>query len=302
MVKILVFDTETTGLPPKMPGSTWAERDSFDKSLLSLEGLHTSWQSIKDMWPSIIQLSYICYNTEDSRNAKIFNKYIDIPDNIVITEDSIKIHHITREKIASVPPENRGTIQDALNEFLDDVKKSDIIVGHNVQFDRKMIVSELLRLSVEEKLPQIQDMMNDANFECTMIETTPICNLKTKQTYIDKITGIPKSFYKIKSPKLSEAYKYFFGYQPAEEKLHDALIDTVICLRVFCKYKYEIDICGQNETITDYIMDISPQGYTCIEMEAGEILSRAKKRKNLKKSKKSKKHRRSKKRRKSKKV
>ena len=50
MVKILVFDTETTDKPPYLPGAQWAERQSFDKSLLTQSGLETSWVSMKDKW------------------------------------------------------------------------------------------------------------------------------------------------------------------------------------------------------------------------------------------------------------
>jgi len=263
MVKILVFDTETTDKPPIMPGSSWAERQTYEKSLLAEPSLETQWPEMISKWPSIIQLSYILYDTDSPESAKIFNKYIDIPDNIVISEGSLAVHHITREKIASAPPENRATIPDALNEFLEDVKTSDIVVGHNVQFDRKMVVAELLRLSSEDNLPQISDMMNDDNFECTMEQTTPICKLKIKQKYTDKKTGAEKSFYTIKSPKLSESYEHFFGYQPSGEALHDALVDVVVCLRVFLKYNSYQDVCGNNSIITGYIMAISPDGYTC---------------------------------------
>jgi DNA polymerase III epsilon subunit-like protein len=242
-----------------------------------------------DNCPSIIQLSYILYDTETPDSSKIFNKYIDLPDNIVISEGSMAIHHITKEKIARAPPENRATIQEALNEFLDDVKEAEVVVGHNVQFDRKMVVAELLRLSIEDNLPQIHFMMDDSNFECTMIQTTPICNLKFKQNYIDKKTGQPKFFYKIKSPKLLEAYKHFFGYEPAGEALHDALVDVVVCLRIFCSYKYSIDICGSNPIITAYIKQISPEDYQCPgESDIVQTISGGKKRKTRnKKSKKS---------------
>ena len=81
-----------------------------------------------------------------------------------------------------------------------------------------------------------------------MTNTKNICNLK----YRDK-----NGKYKIKRPKLLEAYKHFFGNTLNEKKLHNALVDAVVCLRVFCKYKYSIDICGKNPIITNYIKQIS---------------------------------------------
>ena len=224
MVNVLAFDTEMTGLPP--------EELNFKKP---------------DAWPFIIQLAYILYDTE-TNSVKIFNKYIDIPDDVIITKGSISVHHITKETIANVPLENKATIKDTLNEFFQVIKQADIVVGHHVIYDRKIVIAELLRLSEKKDSPQIQYMMDNNNFECTMTNTKNICNLK----YRDK-----NGKYKIKRPKLLEAYKHFFGNTLNEKKLHNALVDAVVCLRVFCKYKYSIDICGKNPIITNYIKQIS---------------------------------------------
>jgi len=93
--------------------------------------------------------------------------------------------------------------------------------------------------------------------------TAPICNIQIAVNYKDKKTGEDKVFYKVKSPKLIESYQYYFGYSPDGDALHDALIDVILCLRVFIKYKYNEDICGKNEIITEYIKKISPEGYVC---------------------------------------
>lgn len=303
MVEILVFDTETTDKPPIMPGSTWNERQHNEKKLLDPNNIDDTWPLIIDRWPSIIQLSYILYDTEKPNDAKIFNKYIDIPDNIVISDGSIKIHHITRDTIRDAPSNNRSTIDEALNEFLHDIKNAHVIVGHNVHFDRKMVISELLRLSKEKYLSQITDMMDYFKFECTMIKTTPLCQLKQKIEYKDKVTGEPKHFYKTKSPKLSEAYKHFFGYEPSGESLHDALVDVIVCLRVYLVYNGLPDCCGSNDIITNYIIDFSPLDYKCpisdsdikINMKGGKRRSNKSKRRNKKRQRKNKKTKRNKK-------
>jgi hypothetical protein len=272
MVKICVFDTETTDVPPYLPGKDWNERNANDTKLLQYNDTTRSasmWNQMLSSWPSIIQLSYIIYDTENTENAKIFNKYIDIPDNVVISDSSFIVHHINREKIAQEPAEKKALISDAVLEFINDIMKSDVkmVVAHNVQFDRKMIVAELLRLKKEPISPdiekQLQFLMDHKNFTCTMDVTAPICNIQMAVHYKDKKTGEDKVFYKIKSPKLIEAYHYYFGYEPTGEALHDALIDVIICLRVFIKYKYNEDVCGKNELVTEYIKKISPEGYVC---------------------------------------
>jgi len=272
MVKICIFDTETTGLPPILDGKDWNERNVNDGKLLNFADLSnpcSMWKHVLSSWPSIIQLSYIVYDLETPSKSKIFNKYIDIPDDIVIPESSIAIHHIDREKIMREPAEKKALIADAVAEFMNDIMDPDVVtvVGHNVQFDRKAVISELLRLSGAnvgaETEKQLQFLMNNKKFTCSMEVTAPICNIQIAVNYKDKKTGEDKVFYKVKSPKLIESYQYYFGYSPDGHALHDALIDVILCLRVFIKYKYNKDICGKNEMITEYIKKISPEGYVC---------------------------------------
>jgi len=270
MVKICVFDTETTDKPPYLPGKDWNERTKNDSRLLNYSDLQSDdslWEKMLPLWPSTIQLSYIIYDTEKPEESKIYNKYIDIPVEIVITESSFAIHHINKKFIEKLPPEKKSLIEDVVLEFLHDIVNSQVkyIVGHNVQFDRKMIISEILRY--KSKKPELMNymefMMNDKHFACTMIDTTQICNLLMEVKYKDKKTGEDKVFFKPKSPKLIESYFHYFGYYPAGDALHDAIVDVILCLRVFMKYKYDIDVCGLNKVITDGIILISPEGYVC---------------------------------------
>ena len=271
MVKICVFDTETTGLPPILDGKDWNERNANDTKLMDYKDLlkpSSVWGQVLSSWPSIIQLSYIIYDTEQPNKSKIFNKYIDIPDDVIITESSIEKHHIDKEKIRREPAEKKALIGDAVNEFIRDIMDPDVVtvVGHNVQFDRKAVIAELLRLSsgdLTKTEKEVQFLMDKKNFACSMDLTAPICNIQMAVNYKDKKTGEDKVFYKVKSPRLVESYQYYFGYSPDDHLLHDALIDVILTLRVFIKYKYNEDVCGKNEIITEYITKISPEGYVC---------------------------------------
>ena len=257
MVKILAFDTETSDRAPYIPGTTtWIN----SKKLLSIKDLKkekSMWSTLLTKWPSIIQLAYILYDTENpASKTKIFNKYIDIEDDVIISAESLAIHHISHKKIASVASKNRAKIQDALKEFLEDVKIADVVVGHNVAFDRKMIVSELLRLTKVDDNDIIY-MMNDKKFKCTQEITRPICKLQNKNK------NGQKEYYK--NPKLIETYEHFFGCIPKQELLHDALIDAIITLRVYCISlkktpfdKKPFDINHTNKRITSYITKVSP--------------------------------------------
>lgn len=268
MVKILAFDTETSDRAPYIPGTTtWIN----SKKLLSVNNLKkekSMWSTLLVKWPSIIQLGYILYDTENpASKTKIFNKYIDIEDDVIISAESLAIHHISKDKIQKMGSKDRAKIQDALKEFLEDVKIADAVVGHNVAFDRKMIVSELLRLTKEKPNKDFDDdniinMMNDKKFKCTQEITKPICKLENKNNKGSNKKGSNKKgkeYYRFKNPKLIEAYEHFFGCDPKQELLHDALIDAIITLRVYCiSLKNPFDINHTNKTITSYITKITP--------------------------------------------
>jgi hypothetical protein len=66
-------------------------------------------------------------------------------------------------------------------------------------------------------------------------------------------------------PKLNALYTHLFGYAPDESKLHDALMDVVICMRCFYKIRYDVDLCEEDldPTIAGYVELMSPEGYKC---------------------------------------
>ena len=44
-----------------------------------------------------------------------------------------------------------------------------------------------------------------------------------------------------KSPKLSELYEHLFQ-EPAPDGLHNALVDTLVCLRCYVKLRFRFDL------------------------------------------------------------
>jgi DNA polymerase III epsilon subunit-like protein len=271
MTKILVFDTETTGLPEKTYNS-FEKQKEHERKMLSISELkkkNNVWASEIEKYPSIIQLAYILYDTDNPSESKIYNKYINIPESINISEESEKIHGISKEKIKSIDSFSKAYIYDSLKEFMMDFAEADVIVGHNVDFDRRMIVAEFLRLSKDLNMPHIKEIMKDENFECTQEITTPVCNLKSNFEYTDPKTGIPKYIYRIKSPKLIEAYEHYFGYKPDGTQMHDAIIDVVVCLRVYGMSfpgGQAFDVCNTNDKIKELILKVSPYNQDTCEV------------------------------------
>ena len=214
-MKILVFDTETTGLP-----ETGASIND------------------KSKWPYIIQLSYILYDLSNN-SALIKDNYIKIDDSVIITPESFNIHHISRE-ILDVQGIN---IVPALKEFNECLKTCDVVVGHNLSFDKRMIFVECFRHAVKQYFTCYEgnEKIHKTEF-CTMKNTTQFCKLerlsKTNHVYI-------------KNPKLSELYLILFPNESLPTNLHNSLIDVAITLRCYVKYVYNSDILEVNDALKE---------------------------------------------------
>ena len=129
-MRLLVFDTETTGLP--------------QSKFIAPSTLH--------QWPYIVQFSYIIYDTSLNDIIQSKDYIIKLPESILIPEDSTKIHGITNE----MSQQNGVQISDVLSEFFYFLRGVDILVGHNIEFDINMMKIELLRIIDKNSLTQEQ--------------------------------------------------------------------------------------------------------------------------------------------------
>lgn len=212
-MKILVFDTETTGLP---------ERNA------------SIYEHAK--WPYIIQLSYIFYDISNNITV-IRDNYVNISDSIEISDESFSKHGISRDIINT-----QGIhIKIALNEFNKFVNISDIVIGHNISFDKRMIFVECIRNHIQQKFTKFDNNKKILKPEyCTMKNTLDFCDLH----YTRKTGKIMK-----KNPTLSELYNKLFPEAVLPENLHNSIIDVAVTIRCYMKYNYNIDICTINNEI-----------------------------------------------------
>jgi len=230
-MRICVFDTETTGLP--------------QTSVVSYENIL--------LFPYIVQLSYLIYDTKNDELIKIRDYVIKLPENIKIGEESIKIHGITNE----ISQKKGVYFDEIIEEFMDDFQGVECIVAHNIQFDLNMLKIEMMREIVKNQDGVItrsvlkkRKLMNDflhmlmygnKPIYCTMKESIKLCNLK-------KVNMLGNY---LKFPKLIELHQKLFNTEP--RNLHNSLNDILICLRCYCKLKYNYDILDKNIKIKKMI-------------------------------------------------
>lgn len=207
--KYLIFDTETTGLGSEA---------------------------------RLVQLSWIC--ADDIGNELINENSIVLPIGFSIPESASKVHRISTSRACW---EGRP-VQDVLFDFMAAVDQADILVGHNIDFDLKIIESECKRYNDEyhcwdsEKCENL-DLMNWDHYDpyedeqhytpytgddlCEMLERkTKICTMKQSVNYCKIPSG---SRYKF--PTLTELHTLLFG--KGFENAHDAMEDVRATLKCF---------------------------------------------------------------------
>ena len=223
-MRVLVFDTETTGLP----SSKFINPDALN------------------LWPHIVQFSYVMYDTELNDIVKTSDTIVKVKEDIIISEESTKIHGITND----ISKRNGSHIVLILKNFFDNFRNSDLLVGHNISFDINMVKVELLRLIYECNLNISEDeiksykydlhfLTNYKNIFCTLQGSVELCNIKS-------INKFGKEY--IKFPKLLELHQKLFESTP--NNLHNSFNDILVTLRCYMKLKYNIDL---NEKCNKFI-------------------------------------------------
>jgi len=111
-MKLLIFDTETTGLPKSREPA--------------IRG--------PDNWPHLVSIAWVIVE-----NDKILKTdYHIIKPEWNIPEDSIKIHGITNEKARA----DGEPLAEVLKKFF--AEEHDVLVAHNIEFDYNVLVNAAL--------------------------------------------------------------------------------------------------------------------------------------------------------------
>jgi DNA polymerase III epsilon subunit-like protein len=168
------FDTETTGVPLnyKAPSSD------------------------TNNWPRLVQLAWIL--TDEEGNRIHTGNLIVKPEGFIIPTDATKVHSITTQRAN----EEGVPLAEAIEQFKADLDVATYIVGHNVDFDKKIVGAEMIRLKMKDELEKKKSY-------CTMQSSIDFCKIPSKYGY--------------KYPKLQELYKKLFGCE--FDNAHDAMSD-----------------------------------------------------------------------------
>ncbi|MBP7670846.1 3'-5' exonuclease [Candidatus Gracilibacteria bacterium] len=138
-MRVVVFDTETTGIPSK--------------------GLSLDWQ------PYICQFAAVVYEVIDGELREVLRRDFLIKPAVAIEYEVVRVHGITNAMVADAP-----AFGDVAEEILELFASADCAVAHNLAFDEAVLRCELLRLGRDG------DFLPEQRFD-TMKETRDLCQL-----------------------------------------------------------------------------------------------------------------------------
>ena len=126
----LIFDTETTGLPK-----------NYNAPVSDL-----------DNWPRLVQLAWQLHDGYGKLISA--QNFIVKPEGFTIPYNSQQIHGISTERAM----EEGHDLNDVLKAFTEDLAKTTIAVGHNIEFDLNIVGAEYLRTEQENKLEGFENI------------------------------------------------------------------------------------------------------------------------------------------------
>lgn len=189
--KYIFFDTECNGLP-------FSNKLSVDDT---------------SNWPRMIQLAWLV--TDEHGNILKRQSHIIYPQGFIITNEVENLTGITTSRAKS----EGVNLRTVLNEFMDDLVDAELVIGHNIDFDKHVLGCELYR----ERLDY--DTLLNKKSVCTMQRSTNFCAIPN-----------PNSYYGgYKWPKLEELYQKLFN--TTLSNAHDALSDVEATRKCYFELK-----------------------------------------------------------------
>lgn len=181
----LIFDTETTGIP------------------------HNKTAPIEDLdnWPRVVQLAWQLHDNKGRLLSQ--HNYIIRPEGFDIPYKAEQVHGISTRRAI----EEGHDAEKVLATFRNDLERTSLLVGHNIEFDIAILGAEFLR-----RQEDISTLLSREKLD-TGIVSTEFCQLS------GGIGG------RLKMPRLVELHEKLFGEDFGDA--HDASYDVAATGRCF---------------------------------------------------------------------
>lgn len=209
----LVFDTETTGAGAK---------DDFTANpqpapVQIYMGLYTPPDDLSEWFDT--DENGLLLPGEWLQPLQTISILVSLPPGKEVEAGALKVHNIP----ADLANKYGMSRVNACHAFSDMVDVADVVVAHNIDFDRRIMNAMMYDEQVIDNTDPM-GIFEGKELFCTMKSLTDICK-------IPKRTGGG-----YKWPSLKEAYQFFFEREFANA--HDAAADSIACAKIFFVLKY----------------------------------------------------------------
>jgi DNA polymerase III epsilon subunit-like protein len=187
---ILFLDTETNGLPKNRYAS----------------------YTMTDAWPTLVQVAWQVMDfSVPTKPVPIYSSsFLVQPEpGQIWNEESAAIHGFTEAQARHGMPAVA-----VLRSLLNDAAECDIIVAHNVGFDKPVLLAATLRAGLSPRWWPKQEI-------CTMLASKDVCKIPSSWKWA-------KATDPYKWPKLIELWQTLFPTSALPTNLHDARQDVAV--------------------------------------------------------------------------
>lgn len=193
-MKVMIFDTETDGLP------RWDRPSEHPDQ------------------PHLVQFTGVICDGAPERELA-FEHFLVKPDGWSIPPELTALHHITNQQA-----HDEGiSVVDAIDRYVAMVGKADLVAAFGISFDTRIMRIQMLRNGYNKQV--CDDLRRDMKTHCVMTQATPLCRLPPT----DRMLATGRKTWK--TPTLTEAVKAIFG--ETLEGAHDSRIDVLATARLY---------------------------------------------------------------------
>lgn len=218
---VLIFDTETTGLPDRVPGAKWGTAGEYWP--YNMNEKYANARIVSIAW------AFVRSYNRDTLSVESINEHIRYPEGfseIPTTEiHGISFEHAQLKGVPMLDIIENCSLADAILEC-------DYIIAHNIMFDVHILQNELFRLGDDlsmECAMKLDKMKAQGRTICTGELGKDICQLEFKSRS-GRDTSRVKRF---KMPKLKELHYHLMGSE--HDNQHAAGGDVLALLNCLSK-------------------------------------------------------------------
>ena len=218
---VLIFDTETTGLPERVPGAKWGSASEYWP--YNMNEKYANARIVSIAW------SFVRSYNRDTLAVESINEYIRYPEGFT-SIPTTDIHGISFEQAQSKGIPMADIIENCNLGYA--ILHCDYVIAHNVMFDVHILQNELYRIGDDRamecaiKLDKIKALGRTI---CTGELGKDLCQLefKSRSGYV---TSGAKRF---KMPKLKELHNHLMGAE--HDSQHSASGDVLAVMNCLSK-------------------------------------------------------------------